>query len=101
DSFSTDRTPEIVRSFEKVRFYQRTYYGSAPQKNWAMDQGPNEWIPIFDAAERCPPALQREIEQLLASGPTHEAYTIKRRGYFLDPGIPFSWRATTPPPGRR
>ena len=37
DSFSTDRTPEIVRGFEKVRFYQRTYYGSASQKNWAMD----------------------------------------------------------------
>ena len=38
DSFSTDRTPEIVRGFEKVRFSQRTYYGSASQKNWAMDQ---------------------------------------------------------------
>jgi glycosyltransferase involved in cell wall biosynthesis len=90
DSFSTDRTPEIVRSFEKVRFYQRTYYGSASQKNWAMDQVTNEWILIFDADERCTPALQREIEQLLAAGPTHEAYTIKRRVYFLDRVIRFS-----------
>ena len=90
DSFSTDRTPEIVRSFEKVRFYQRTYYGSASQKNWAMDQVANEWILIFDADERCTPALQREIEELLAAGPTHEAYTIKRRVYFLDRVIRFS-----------
>jgi glycosyltransferase involved in cell wall biosynthesis len=90
DSFSADRTPEIVRSFEKVRFYQRTYYGSASQKNWAMDQVTNEWILIFDADERCTPALQREIEQLLAAGPTHEAYTIKRRVYFLDRVIRFS-----------
>ncbi len=91
DSFSTDRTPEIVRGYEqKVRFYQRTYFGSASQKNWAMDQVAHEWILIFDADERCTPALQREIETLLAAGPDHEAYTIKRRVYFLDRVIRFS-----------
>jgi glycosyltransferase involved in cell wall biosynthesis len=90
DSFSTDRTPEIVRGYEKVRFFQRTYYGSASQKNWAMDQVSHQWILIFDADERCTPALQREIEALLAAGPTHEAYTIKRRVYFLDQVIRFS-----------
>lgn len=90
DSFSTDRTPEIVRGFEKVRFYQRTYYGSASQKNWAMDQVTNEWILIFDADERCTPALHQEITELLAAGPGFEAYTIKRRVYFLDRVIRFS-----------
>ena len=91
DSFSTDRTPEIVRGYpEKVRFHQRTYFGSASQKNWAMDQVAHEWILIFDADERCTPALQREIETLLAAGPDHEAYTIKRRVYFLDRVIRFS-----------
>lgn len=90
DSFSTDRTPEIVRGFEKVRFYQRTYYGSASQKNWAMDQVTNEWILIFDADERCTPALHKEIESLLAAGPKAEAYTIRRRVYFLGRVIRFS-----------
>jgi glycosyltransferase involved in cell wall biosynthesis len=91
DSFSTDRTPEIVRGYpEKVRFFQRTYFGSASQKNWAMDQVAHEWILIFDADERCTPALQREIETLLAAGADHEAYTIKRRVYFLDRVIRFS-----------
>ena len=28
DSLSTDRTPEIAQSFEKVRFFQRTYFGA-------------------------------------------------------------------------
>src|SRR4051794_36504641 len=83
DSFSTDRTPEIVRGFEKVRFYQRTYYGSASQKNWAMDQVTNEWILIFDADERCTPALHKEIQGLLAAGRNFEAYPIKRRFYSL------------------
>ena len=90
DSFSTDRTSEICRGYDKVRFFQRTYYGSASQKNWAMDQVTNDWILIFDADERCTPALQREIEDLLASGPREDAYTIKRRVYFLDRVIRFS-----------
>jgi glycosyltransferase involved in cell wall biosynthesis len=90
DSFSTDRTAEVVRGFPKVRFYQRTYFGSASQKNWAMDQVSNNWILIFDADERCTPALQQEIQALLAGDPRHDAYTIKRRVYFLDRVIRFS-----------
>ncbi|MEM9558460.1 MAG: glycosyltransferase family 2 protein [Acidobacteriota bacterium] len=90
DSFSTDRTPEIVRSYEGVTLRQRTYYGSAAQKNWAMDQCLHEWILIFDADERCTPRLRREIEHLLASGPKYEAYTIRRRVFFLGKVIRFS-----------
>lgn len=90
DSFSTDRTPEIVSAYSQVRFVQRTYFGSASQKNWAMHQVAHDWILIFDADERCTPALQREIENLLASGPKLDAYTIKRRVYFLDRVIRFS-----------
>jgi glycosyltransferase involved in cell wall biosynthesis len=90
DSFSTDRTPEIAQRYDKVRFHQRTYFGSAAQKNWAMDQVQNEWILIFDADERCTPALQKEIEELLASQPQHDAYTIKRQVYFMNRIIRFS-----------
>jgi glycosyltransferase involved in cell wall biosynthesis len=90
DSFWTDRTPEIARSYERVDFHQRTYYGSASQKNWAMDQVAHDWILIFDADERCTPALQREIQELLDSGPSLDAYTITRRVYFLDKQIRFS-----------
>lgn len=90
DSFSTDRTPEIARAYPKVRFVQRTYFGSASQKNWAMDQVLHDWILIFDADERATPALQREIEELLARGPRLDAYVIHRRVYFLGKVIRFS-----------
>lgn len=90
DSFSTDRTAEIARGYDKVRFYERTYFGSAAQKNWAMAQVQHEWILIFDADERCTPALQTEIEALLAAGPGHEAYTIRRRVWFLGKVIRYS-----------
>ena len=91
DSFSTDRTPEIVRGCQRARLEQRTYYGSASQKNWAMDQTRNEWVLILDADERCTPALRREIENMFQNGePVHDAYTIKRRVYFLGRVIRFS-----------
>jgi len=90
DSFSTDHTPEIARAYPQVRFVQRTYFGSASQKNWAMDEVQHDWILIFDADERCTPELQDEIETLLAEGPSHDAYTITRRCYFLEKVIRFS-----------
>jgi len=90
DSFSSDRTPEIVQGYPQVHLEQRTYFGSASQKNWAMDQVKHEWVLIFDADERCTPALQDEIQQLLARGPRFDAYTIRRRVYFLDHLIRFS-----------
>ena len=70
DSFSTDRTPEIAQGYEKVRFYQRTYFGSASQKNWAMDQVPNDWILIFDADEMAELVafVEERIRELRAAG---------------------------------
>ena len=90
DSYSTDRTPEIVQSYDKVTFVQRTYFGSAAQKNWAMDETRHEWILIFDADERCTTKLRQEIERLLVSEPQHNAYTIHRKVYFLGKLIRFS-----------
>ena len=93
DSFSTDRTPEVARSFPRVRFLERTYYGAAAAKNFAMDHARHEWMFILDADERCTPELRREIEALLAPGPARGAYFVKRRCFFLGREIRFSgWR---------
>ena len=90
DSFSTDRTPEIAQSFPNVRFLQRQYFGAAAAKNFAMEQAAHEWMFILDSDERCPPEAQSEIEALLAAGPKHDAYTVKRRCFFLGRPIRFS-----------
>ena len=90
DSFSTDRTPEIARSYGKVRFLQRKYFGSASQKNWAMDQAQHEWILILDADERCTPELQAEIEATIRDPRGTEAFIITRRVFFMDRVIRFS-----------
>src|SRR5262245_12412371 len=84
DSFSTDGTVAIARTFPKTKVVQREYFGSAAQKNWAMDQVKTPWILIVDADERVPEALAREIETLLAKGPDAKTYGIRRRNVFLD-----------------
>ena len=90
DSFSTDRTPELARAFPRVRFLQRTYYGAAAAKNFAMDQAASDWAFILDADERCPPELREEIEALLAQGPGHVAYTVRRTSRLLGRRLRFS-----------
>jgi glycosyltransferase involved in cell wall biosynthesis len=84
DSFSTDRTVEIARGIEGVRVVQREYFGSAAQKNWAMDQVTTPWLLIVDADERIPERLAGEIQSLLARGPEEDHFFIRRENVFLD-----------------
>src|SRR6188508_2186040 len=53
DSFSTDRTVELARGYP-ITVLQRQYFGSAAQKNWAIDRVEHDWVLIIDADERVP-----------------------------------------------
>jgi glycosyltransferase involved in cell wall biosynthesis len=67
DSGSTDRTPEIAKSFG-VCFYHQDWLGYAEQKNKAIDLASGEWILSLDADEVLTPALANEIRELLERG---------------------------------
>ena len=67
DSGSSDRTPEIARSFG-VRFYHQDWLGYAEQKNKAIDLATGEWILSLDADEVLTPALVSEIRELMRRG---------------------------------
>ncbi|HEX9305651.1 MAG TPA: glycosyltransferase family 2 protein [Thermoanaerobaculia bacterium] len=84
DSFSADSTLDLARQVPGVRILQREYFGSAAQKNWAMDQTVHPWVLIVDADERVTPGLAREIQDLLERGPEASFYSIRRRNLFLD-----------------
>ena len=84
DSFSTDRTVEIASAVPQVQVVQREYFGSAAQKNWAMDQITTPWLLIVDADERIPERLAREILALLERGPEEDHYYIRRENVFVD-----------------
>ena len=84
DSFSTDATVAIARTIPAVHVVQREYFGSAAQKNWAMDQVTTPWLLIVDADERIPEALAQEILRTLERGPGADHYFIRRQNVFLD-----------------
>jgi len=90
DSFSTDRTPEIAQQYDKVRFFQRNYFGAGAQKNWALQHVRYDWVFLLDSDERCTPELQREVETLLSHGPKHDAYLMNRDVYLLGKRIRYS-----------
>ena len=84
DSFSTDATVEIARAVPRVQVVQREYFGSAAQKNWAMDQVTSPWLLIVDADERIPAALAQEIGRTLERNPEADHYFIRRENVFVD-----------------
>jgi len=84
DSFSTDRTVEIARAFPKAEVVQREYFGSAAQKNWAMDRVETPWFLIVDADERIPEKLAREILAVIEKNPPENQFYIRRENVFVD-----------------
>jgi glycosyltransferase involved in cell wall biosynthesis len=82
DSHSTDRTVEVARGFNAT-VIERDWPGFAPQKNFAIAQCTGDWVLSLDADEELTPELQTEIRDLLQSGPTADAFYLKRRNLFL------------------
>lgn len=85
DSFSTDRTEEIVRS-AGARFYQREYDGRANNQNWAVEhiEFKYPWVWYVDADEVTPPELAHEIIQVASDTLRHEvAYLVRRKNIFM------------------
>jgi glycosyltransferase involved in cell wall biosynthesis len=83
DSISTDRTLELAQNYP-VKILQREYYGSAAQKNWALDRVEHDWVLIVDADERVPEPLAREILQVLCDPPGVNGFAIRRQNVFID-----------------
>jgi glycosyltransferase involved in cell wall biosynthesis len=84
DSASTDGTADAARSaVPGVRVEVHDYGYSAAQKNWAIPRASHPWIFLLDADERVTPELQAEIRQLMARGPTKDAYQVRRKNLYL------------------
>jgi len=93
DSFSKDRTLEIARRYP-ITILEREYFGSAAQKNWAIDRVQHDWVLIIDADERVPEALAREILAVLANEPRVNGFYIRRENVFIDKVIRHSGWST-------
>jgi (heptosyl)LPS beta-1,4-glucosyltransferase len=82
DSGSSDESRQIARDLG-CRVIEREYVNSANFKNWAIPQASHPWVLVVDADERVTPKLAAEIRELLAAGPRHDAYRLRRELYFL------------------
>jgi len=90
DSFSTDKTVEIIKKYPNVKLLQHEYEHSAAQKNWTIPQANNDWIFLLDADERTNTALIEEIKNIVNSA-EHVAYWIGRDNYFMDQKLNHIW----------
>ena len=70
DSFSSDQTPEIAKSFPNVELTQREFDSFAGQCNHALQLVGTEWILSLDADYVVTDALRQEIGALPASDAT-------------------------------
>lgn len=51
DSFSTDKTEELCKNFQKVKFYKKEFEGFGNQKNYALSKCSYNWILFLDSDE--------------------------------------------------
>lgn len=80
DSFSTDRTEEIVRSY-RTEFFQHTFVNYADQRNHALTKLPiwTEWVLFLDADERLTNELKLEITYILRTVQKKNGFFLKRK----------------------
>jgi len=81
DSGSSDQTVAIARSLG-ARVEHQAWLGFARQKQKAVDLAHHDWVFVLDSDERITPALQAEIQTVLAQ-PRCAGYQVARLNYFF------------------
>jgi glycosyltransferase involved in cell wall biosynthesis len=94
DSFSTDRTADIAKSYPKVKFTQHKFENFSAQRNFAISQAKNDWILFLDADEFLTPELKQEVITILKTNPTYSAYFFERIFMFEDSILKYSGNQT-------
>ena len=86
DSFSSDRTTEIVRQYTD-KIFQHEFEDYGKQRNWALKNLPikTEWILNLDADHRVTYGLTQELEKIFSSNEQikYNGFLISRKTIFL------------------
>lgn len=86
DSYSTDKTLEIVKEYDNVKVLQNKWVNYATQFNWGLKNAhiKTDWIIRLDADELLLPELIDELEQKIPTlDENTTGITLKRRHIFL------------------
>lgn len=89
DSFSTDKTLEIAKSYNAT-IIQREFDDFSSQKNYAISQAKNEWIFLLDADEIANEALQKEVVEKANNPEGYVGFFIYRNFYFKNKRLKYS-----------
>ena len=94
DSYSTDKTIEILKNYPKVKIIQNKFLDFTSQRNVALQNATHNWVLFLDADERITPKLKAEIIDELNKVETKDAYLFLRKFYFKKKPIHFSGTQT-------
>jgi glycosyltransferase involved in cell wall biosynthesis len=94
DSFSNDKTIEILKKYPKVKVIQNKFQDFTSQRNIALQNATNNWILFLDADERITEKLKQEIISELEKPQRKDAYLFLRKFYFKQKPIHFSGTQT-------
>jgi len=90
DSFSTDQTVEIARTFPKVKIIQNKFEDFTKQRNIALENAKNDWVLFLDGDERITPKLRKEILKTVENPNAKDAYYFYRTFFLGREKINFS-----------
>jgi glycosyltransferase involved in cell wall biosynthesis len=90
DSYSTDKTISIIKSFENVKLIQNQFINYSLQRNFALDKAKNPWVLFIDADEKLTPSLKSEIIATISDKNAASAYLIYRTFMFKNSKLNFS-----------
>jgi len=82
DGQSTDRTREIARS-AGAKVLEKKFESFPIERHHALQQTSHHWVLSLDADMIVPPALAREIQELLRRGPDCDAYLLRCLNHFM------------------
>lgn len=90
DSFSTDKTIEIAKSFPQVNIFQNQFEDFTKQRNFALTHAKNDWVLFLDGDERITPKLRMEILKTVENPNAKDAYYFYRTFFLGRKKINFS-----------
>jgi glycosyltransferase involved in cell wall biosynthesis len=90
DSFSTDKTIDIIKEFSHIKLFQRKFDDFSSQKNFTIEKATNDWIIFFDADERMTPPLKNEILETVSKNAKEVAYWVYRTNIYMNKEVKYS-----------
>ncbi len=90
DSYSTDKTIDIIKKYPKVKFVLNKFENYTSQRNLALEYAQHEWILFIDADERVSKNLKTEIVEIVNNESVNVAFYLYRKFMFQGKHLRFS-----------